>query len=365
MQQNILLIEPYYGGSHQAWADGYQQHSRHNVNLLTLPAQAWKWRMQGGAVTLARLYQQQPIKPDLILASDMMDLSIFRAMTRDSIPYVFYFHENQLIYPQNSRQKHGWRYGFINYASAMCSDAIFFNSQYHMSAFFDELPRMLKHFWDYNELDTVSELQSRSSVLPLGLDLKRFDAYRINSEPGKLPLIVWNHRWEEDKNPKLFLTMLYRLADMDIPFQVAFLGENIRHSAPEFEMAKERLAGRVVQYGYAENFADYARILWQADYVISTANHDFFGSAIAEAIYCGCIPILPDRLNYPALVPDAYRNTCLYQHDNDLLPLVLRFLRQEIGIDTHDLQTYIAQFDWAMIASTYDEIFRLLVQNRD
>ena len=42
------------GGSHQAWAEGYAAHSAHMVELLTLPARFWKWRMHGGAVTLAR-----------------------------------------------------------------------------------------------------------------------------------------------------------------------------------------------------------------------------------------------------------------------------------------------------------------------
>jgi hypothetical protein len=31
----VLLVEPYYGGSHRAWADGYVEHSRHDVKLVT------------------------------------------------------------------------------------------------------------------------------------------------------------------------------------------------------------------------------------------------------------------------------------------------------------------------------------------
>ena len=78
----IALLESYYGGSHKAWADGYQRFSRHDVELITLPAQFWKWRMQGAAITFARLLDWQP---DLILASSMIDLSIFRALTRDRL----------------------------------------------------------------------------------------------------------------------------------------------------------------------------------------------------------------------------------------------------------------------------------------
>ena len=34
----ILLLEPYCGGSHRAWAEGYAAHSRNEVTLLSLPA---------------------------------------------------------------------------------------------------------------------------------------------------------------------------------------------------------------------------------------------------------------------------------------------------------------------------------------
>ncbi len=59
----ILILSPYHGGSHQAWAEGYQQHGRHPTTLLTLPARFWKWRMHGGAVTLARQFLQSPPSP--------------------------------------------------------------------------------------------------------------------------------------------------------------------------------------------------------------------------------------------------------------------------------------------------------------
>ena len=34
----IALISPYHGGSHQAWAAGYRDHSQHRVDLITLRA---------------------------------------------------------------------------------------------------------------------------------------------------------------------------------------------------------------------------------------------------------------------------------------------------------------------------------------
>lgn len=321
--------------------------------------------MQGGAVTLARLYHQQENTPDVVLASDMMDLSIFRALTRHStshIPHALYFHENQLTYPQNSRQGHGWRYGFVNYASAMSADALFFNSAFHLQAFFDALPRMLKHFYDYNELATVDWLRQRAVVMALGLDLRQFDTYRMRASPQRSPLIVWNHRWEEDKNPALFLNTMERLAAQGFDFRVAIVGENPHHSAPRFEAARVRLGERVVQFGYVTSFDAYARLLWEADYVVSTAQQEFFGGAVAEAIYCGCVPIMPQCLNYPNLIPEAAYPACLYHGDDKLLPLIGHHLKGELAVDTAMLKRHIIQFDWEQMAPRYDDALRRLAQ---
>lgn len=351
----LLFIEPYYGGSHQVWIDGYRRYATHQINLLSMPAQFWKWRMQGGAVSMANQFLALDQQPDLIIASDMMDVSLFRAITRTDIPIALYFHENQLTYPQNQRQHHGWQYGFINYASALASDKLLFNSQFHHDNFFEELPRMLKHFADYNELQTVDTLRTKASVLPLGLDLRRYDAFRSQSD-NAVPVILWNHRWEADKNPQAFFDVLIKLADERIAFQVIIAGENFRQNPQEFEQARAILGERVLHYGFVESFAEYAQLLWQADYVVSTSYQDFFGIAVAEAIYCGCIPLLANRLNYPHLIPEAYHHGCLFR-DGTLYGHLKQHLLGNHHIDVQTLQTHIAQYDWSQMTPHYDAIF--------
>jgi len=183
----MLLIEPYYTGSHKQWADGYQKYSQHKIRILSMKGQFWKWRMHGGAVTLARKFNKMDWKPDLILATDMLDLTTFLSLTREkshNIPTTIYFHENQLSYPwspedrdiQKNRDKH---YGFINYASALAADRVFFNSEFHMNSFLDALRPFLKHFPDHNELESVNNIRNKSSVLHLGMDLQRFDGCEV------------------------------------------------------------------------------------------------------------------------------------------------------------------------------------------
>ncbi|MGY8764539.1 MAG: tRNA-queuosine alpha-mannosyltransferase domain-containing protein, partial [Fidelibacterota bacterium] len=91
---NILIIEPYFTGSHKQWAVGFAKYSKHDVRFLTMKGQFWKWRMHGGAVTMAREFNNLTWRPDLILATDMLDLSTFLALTKSKsygIPTAIYF----------------------------------------------------------------------------------------------------------------------------------------------------------------------------------------------------------------------------------------------------------------------------------
>ncbi len=350
----IALLEPYDTGSHGAWLRGLAEHSVHDVVPLTLTGQFWKWRMHGGAVTLARHYREQGIAADALLATDMLDLTTFLALTRDvtvSLPCALYMHENQLTYPLRPGEKRDLHYGFINYASMLCARQIWFNSPFHLESWFDELPRLLKHFPDHTELSTVAALRGRSSVLPLGLDLSRLARLKPAEERSGPPLIVWNHRWEYDKNPAEFMQALYVLAERGLEFEVAILGEAFVQVPPEFEEACARLGGRIVQFGYAESLADYARWLWHGDVIVSTAIHDFFGAAVVEGIYCGCHPVLPWRLAYPHLIPPAHHERVLYR---DFDGLVERLATCITGQGRVDLSAYVARYDWPAVAPLYD-----------
>jgi glycosyltransferase involved in cell wall biosynthesis len=305
------------------------------------------------------MFQESGLAPDLIIASDMLDLTVFLALTRIDIPTAVYFHENQLTYPPGPRIKRDLRVGFINYASALAADRVFFNSTFHRETFLDELLRLLKHYPDYNELPTVNAIRSKSKVLRLGLDLRRFDAYETASKAGS-PTILWNHRWEYDKNPGSFFQALGQLASEGATFQVILAGENSRQRAGEFETARDLLGSRVIHYGYASSFEDYARLLWQSTIAVSCAWQDFFGISMCEAIYCRCLPLMPNRLNYPDLIPTEYHNLCLYEEGE--LATALKG-----ALSTYappDLRSKVSDFDWSIMAPEYDRVFQGMIESR-
>src|SRR5690606_23646009 len=144
----ILALEPWYGGSHKNFLDGLVATSRHEVQTVTMTARFWKWRMHGGAVTMARKslqLQQEGFQPDLIFATGMVNLPAFLALTRSSfahVPVLLCFHENQLTYPLPPERGRDYTYAYINYLSSLAADQIVFNSHFHYSEYLDALPSL-------------------------------------------------------------------------------------------------------------------------------------------------------------------------------------------------------------------------------
>ena len=212
-----------------------------------------------------------------------------------------------------------------------------------------ELRRLLR------TLGRGEQVRARSQVLPVGCDLRGLAVDRQAARADRPPIVLWNQRWEYDKNPTEFFTVLQRLADEGVNFGVAVAGENLRQTPSEFIEARERLGERVVHWGYVEGRAAYGRLLAAADVVVSTAWHEFFGVATVEAIFCGCLPLLPNRLSYPELIPAAWHDLCLYADFDDLVARLRRALTERRPAPP-ELRQAMARFDWEALAPIYDDL---------
>ena len=380
---NVLFLEPWYGGSHRRFADGLAAHSRHDVRCVTMAARSWKWRMQGGAVTLAEKAREmadgaEAWAPDLVVATDMVNLPAFLALTRDRfarVPVLLYLHENQLTYPLREDAAAAPRdltYAFVNVLSMLAADRVVFNSRYHHDEFFGALPDLLRRFPDYTHVGHLPGLLAKSSVLHLGVDLAALDAARPAAEarrarePGP-PVVLWNHRWEYDKDPEAFFRVVNRLDDAGARFRLILAGETFAETPPAFEAGFRRYADRVLHYGYAESIEDYAALLWRSDIVVSTSRHEFFGLSMLEAIHCGCHPLLPDRLTYPELVPESLHRPLLhapvlYDDEADLFATLRRLLDgADLPLPADVLRRIPAPLAWPVHAPRFDALFDEMV----
>ena len=311
----VLYLEPYHGGSHAAFTRVLTSGIDVQWTCLTLPGRHWKWRMHGASVLFAQDPRlQSPGHFDVVFASSFTDLAGLVALApglRD-LPLILYFHENQFAYPvreevQSPRDNH---FGMIQLTSSLVATRCVFNSAWNRDSFLAEAKTLLGRLPDAVPKGWVEAVRAKSEVLPVPLDLPQIEPERLGettADRGDGPIILWNHRWEFDKNPDAFFAALRGLLDEDVPFRVAVCGQRYRRAPTVFAEARTWLGDRVVHWGYAESRAAYEAVLAQSHIAVSTADHEFFGISMLEATHFGAYPLVPDRLSYPELFPDGHR----------------------------------------------------------
>jgi len=356
----ILLVEPFHGGSHGAWADGLLRHSRHDFVAVTHPGAFWRWRMRGAALTLAEAARgavDAHGPPDVVLVSGMVDLARWLGLTRRFLgdpAIVLYLHENQLMYPLSPNQKADDEHPLANWMSMAAADEVWCNSSFQRHGLLDALPGLLERAPDQPHTGYVADVAGRCHVVPVGVDLADVPVRSVDAPTPDVPTVLWNQRWDHDKNPTAVFNALGRLADEGIGFAVAVVGENERVDPREFTLARERLGDRVVQFGFLDRPA-YADLLGRADVVVSAAHHEFFGIAVVEAIAAGCLPVLPAHQSYPGLVGDwadvaLYPDGGLTTRLRDVLVDLPAWRARAVGLDAS-----IRRFDWLTVVSDYDD----------
>ncbi|XP_019623869.1 PREDICTED: glycosyltransferase-like domain-containing protein 1, partial [Branchiostoma belcheri] len=166
--------------------------------------------------------------------------------------------------------------------------------------------------------------------------------------------IVWPHRWEHDKNPDLFFQTLFQLKEEGCCFIVSVLGQEYTDVPDIFTEAAERLKEQIHQWGHLAAKEDYYRLLHQADVVVSTADHEFYGVSMLEAVYCGCYPLCPNRLVYPEIFPKE----CLYNTPQQLKKRLRDFCRRPQLARKHSISLGIHQYSWEGLAEEYKRLLQ-------
>ena len=354
----ILALEPFYGGSHRAFLDGWARNSRHTWTILGLPDRSWKWRMRHAPLTFAKQIRQQIEAGeawDVLFCSDMLSLTELRGLAPPDIaglPALVYFHENQLTYPVREESERDLHFAFTNLTTAFAAEAVWFNSEFHRKDFLQAAEAFVCRLPDYQPVEMVNAIRKKSSVQYPGIDLPQPRAERMDG-----PLhIVWAARWEHDKNPADFFAALDGLASEGVDFRVTVLGESFQEVPPEFAEYRAKLADKIVHWGYQASRTAYFDALGSADVFVSTAHHEFFGLAAVEAMAAGCIPVLPRRLAYPELVTDESQTHEDFLYDGTVEGLVRRLARLSPQPHNGAAAARLAQrFDWQVRSAKLDD----------
>ncbi|MBW1901833.1 MAG: DUF3524 domain-containing protein [Deltaproteobacteria bacterium] len=300
----ILALEPYYGGSHKAFLDGWTKRSRHEWDLFTLPANKWKWRMRAAAIEFAYEVNQRLSRCqtwDVIFCSDMLNLAEFLGLAGPKlrkIPAAVYFHENQLTYPSRFEQERDNHFAMTNMTTALSAVSVWFNSSFHRKDFLSALKAFLRRMPDHRPLDAIEDVRKKSRVYPQGIE-----SFAVRKERSAGPIrILWAARWEHDKNPEDFFAALKHVKERDIDFRLSVIGEQFKDAPQVFTWARDFFKDHIDRWGYQEGRSEYETALGEADIMVSTAIHEFFGISVVEAIAAGAYPVLPKRLSYPEII---------------------------------------------------------------
>ena len=346
---SIIIVEPFYGGSHKQLVDLLFQElsvvENRRVYLLKLPATKWHWRLRCSALYFAEIAPKLSRNNQYIFfCSSMFDLSTFLSLRPDYnssnnskkiVQKILYFHENQLAYPTRQenaykREIRDFQFGYIQILSSLVADRVCFNSDFNrqsflknISAHFKKLPtnqKLIKGAIEKRILSKSEILYSPINVAKRSILIDNKNNKVANNKPLH---IVWNHRWEHDKNPLSFFQVISRLMEEvdNISISISVVGESFGEIPDTFHMYKKIFDldnnyynGKlnVKNWGYVDSKEAYFSILNDADVVVSTALHEFYGVSVLEAVLHSCFPLVPNRLVYPeiyGIIPGAIYNT--------------------------------------------------------
>ena len=306
----ILLLSGYHAASHRYWCDQLVQGlTEFDWTQVSLPDRHFYWRIRSNALTFSSehkaLLQQHY---DLLVVTSMVDLCNLRGLMPhlSAVPAILYFHENQFAYPERKPNGNLINAQLTCVYAALSATQLVFNSTFNRDSFYAGAETLFKGMPDGTNADLLAHLPSRSSVIPVPV---KYDSVQQTvgsnqSREYRSPVeIVWNHRWEYDKQPEVFFSALKHLIDSGVSCKVHVMGQSFREVPECFSQFQSSYHSTIETWGYQPE-EHYRRVLKQADIVVSSALHDFQGLGMLEAIASGCTPVAPDRMAYPEYIPE-------------------------------------------------------------
>lgn len=158
---------------------------------------------------------------------------------------------------------------------SLAADRILFNSQFNQNSFLENINSFMNIQSDFKIKNLHERIEPNCKVLYFPIKFHQMPTERLNIDSNELHL-VWPHRWEHDKNPRLLAEALIELDRRQIPFTVSIIGEQFQERPSCFDGIEEKISHRIRHFGYLSR-SDYFKCLADADIVISTADHEFYG----------------------------------------------------------------------------------------
>lgn len=341
-----------------------QQLPEYDWTLCSLPPRYFAWRVRGNSLTWGRGdYPELNERYDLIIATSMVDITALRGFRANlaSVPLMVYFHENQFDYPISEHQSEDVQNKLLSLYNAACADRILFNSHYNLSTFMTGAKLLLKKLPDHKPDNLINQIRQTSTVIPVPLTGKPKASKTITANS---PLrILWNHRWEYDKNPEVFFLALRLLKQQGVPFRLNVIGQSFRQSPKIFALAQQEFELEINRWGF-QPAEEYETSLNECNLVISTSLHDFQGLAVQEAIREGCIPICPDRVAYPEYLPSSLLYTGVTNNQQLEAENLANFVKSSYLNGFRQPSLLLTHYYWSSLRAQYRQQIEQIINTQ-
>ncbi|XP_004405845.1 PREDICTED: glycosyltransferase-like domain-containing protein 1 isoform X3 [Odobenus rosmarus divergens] len=353
---SLLIVEPFYGGSHKQLVDLLQEELEDCV-LYTLPAKKWHWRARTAALYFS---QNIPISEQyrILFASSVLNLTELAALRPDlgKLKKILYFHENQLVYPVKKCQERDFQYGYNQILSCLVADVVVFNSVFNMESFLTSIGKFMKLIPDHRPRDLESIIRPKCQVIYFPIrfpDVSRFMPKNKTTHLQKILIL----KGDGGTAPS-----------MALPFQQEQKGsENLlknsnSESGPCNAAPQENLGSSLTQESDWRtcNSSDNSSSHDQENTQNTTFNprdisggiddpqrplHIVWPHRWLEAVYCGCYPLCPKDLVYPEIFPAEY----LYSTPEQLSKRLQNFCKRPDIVRKHLYKGEMTPFSWAAL----------------
>lgn len=189
------------------------------------------------------------------------------------------------------------------------SDLIFVATEFHKN--------LIKKDMYLNE---IGKQKIKVTGFPIYAD--NIPKFNVERDPK---LIIFPHRLTSDKRPDLVPLLKSKLGN---GWNIVCTQENKRSKA------------------------EYYKLLQEASIAISFAEHENWGIAMQEALFCGCVPFMPDRLSYKEMYPSSLR----YKDMDDLVKKILDTERDAINRDCEKINLKLKQNGRSAISNMKKEM---------
>ena len=197
-----------------------------------------------------------------------------------------YIIHDSLPYPVESQLPRLW----AQMGGTIAADVVVFNSR-HCSRMADDT---FGQFLTGAQLKRITE---KSQVIPFGfVDPRLFDVDVPEPSDDRPPVVIYNHRFENYKQPALTADALNQMRHRGHKFEVwvtQYVGQEMKH------FPVDKVVGDPDMARYIANIA-------VPGLNVINSVHETFCIAMLDSIALGHLPVAPDAVTFPELVPSDY-----------------------------------------------------------